>query len=436
MNPQAVIRDKREGRALTREQVEAFVSGAVSGDWTSGQVGAMLMASFLKGLSLGETRFLLEAMLHSGELLDLDGVDRPIADKHSTGGVGDKISLILAPLAATCGLAVPMLSGRGLGHTGGTLDKLEAIPGFNVFLTPSQVRAQVDRIGCAIAGQTETIVPADRILYALRDETSTVENPSLVAASILSKKLAEGLDALLLDVKTGRGAFFQSEEESESLARLMVDLGKAAGCNTGAWVTDMNSPLGRAVGNALEVEESIRVLRGEGPDDVASFTCELVAGMVVLAGVRDSLEEARQLSRANLQSGEALNRFAGMVEAQGGNPAVVDDPRLLPKAEQVVEIQYEEPRTVWVSGVDALAVAEIVLETGAGRRNAGDSVNPAAGLSALPSVGDQLDPGQLLGRLHASRGADLAALEDRLRTAISFSGEPVASPERILKRIL
>lgn len=436
MKPQSVIREKREGGALSREQLEAFVAGAVSGDWTSGQVGAMLMACYLKGLSHGETSLLLETMLHSGELLDMDGLDRPVADKHSTGGVGDKISLILAPLAASCGLAVPMLSGRGLGHTGGTLDKLESIPGFRVVLTPAEVRSQVERIGCAIAGQSETIAPADRILYAMRDETCTVENPALVAASILSKKLAEGLDSLLLDVKTGRGAFFQDPGASESLARLMVDLGKAAGCHTGAWVTDMNSPLGRAVGNALEVAESIQVLRGEGPVEVASFTCELVAGMLVLSGVRDSFEDAAELCRTKLESGEAVARFAAMVEAQGGDPAVVEDATSLPVSKCVTEIQYEQADTVWVSGVDARAIAEIVLETGAGRRNAGDRVDPAAGISALVCVGDRLEPGQLLGRLHASGSGGMEAWADRLRNAVSLSGDPVEPPERILKRIL
>lgn len=433
MNPQAVIRLKRDGQALSAREVSAFVSGAVSGDWSRGQVGAMLMALFQRGLTLEETRLLLEAMLHSGDVLNMEGLDRPVVDKHSTGGVGDKVSLVLAPLAAACGLAVPMLSGRGLGHTGGTLDKLESIPGFRVFLSPAELRRQVESIGCVIAGQTDSLVPADKILYAMRDETSTVEHPSLIAASILSKKLAEGLDALLLDVKVGRGAFFQTLEEAEGLARLMVDLGKAAGCRTGAWLTDMETPLGRAVGNAVEVEECIHLLKGEGPDDLADFTCQLVAGMLVLGGLESSLEPALERSRGQLRNGQALARFRQMVEAQGGDVRIIDEPGRLPQARHVVEILYEESESVWVKDVDARQVATLVLETGAGRRNADDGVDPATGLSALVCVGDRIEPGQLLGRLHAADSSRLEEWAERLRAAILTSREPVSPPTRLLK---
>jgi pyrimidine-nucleoside phosphorylase len=435
MTPQSVIRRKRDGQALDAAQVRAFVEGATSGSWSRGQIGAMLMALFQRGMSLEETRCLLEEMLHSGDVLDMEGVGRPVADKHSTGGVGDKVSLVLAPLAAACGLAVPMLSGRGLGHTGGTLDKLEAIPGFRVFLSPDELRRQVDAIGCVIAGQTGSLAPADRILYAMRDETSTVEHPSLVAASILSKKLAEGLDALLLDVKFGRGAFFERLEDARELGRLMVDLGKAAGCRVGAWLTRMDTPLGRAVGNAVEVDECIAILKGGDSGELAGFICELVGGMLVLAGLETDPAAALETSRARLRDGAALERFRAMVAAQGGDPAVVDDPRRLPQARHVADILHEEADPVWVADIDARAVAGIVLETGAGRRNADETVDHAGGISGLVEVGDRLEPGQLLGRIHFSRTADPGEWERRLRAAVVFSESPVTPVERIHERI-
>lgn len=436
MNPQELIRIKRDGKCLSPEQIKDFVSGVVDGSWSRGQTGAMLMAFFQRGLDLQETRSLLDSMLHSGEVLDMEGLDLPVADKHSTGGVGDKVSLVLAPLAAACGLAVPMLSGRGLGHTGGTLDKLESIPGYNVFLEPGDLASQVREIGCAIAGQTENLAPADKILYAMRDETATVEHPSLVAASILSKKLAEGLDALLLDVKFGRGAFFEGLEEAEELARLMVDLGKAAGCQVGAWLTRMDTPLGRAVGNAVEVEECIAMLKGEGPEDLADFICEQVAGMLILSGLAGDMEAALEQARGALSDGAALERFRLMVEAQGGDPSVIDDPGRLPQARYIEEILYEESDTVWVKDVDARKIAEIVLETGAGRRNADESVDHACGISALVCVGDRVEPGDLLGRLHFAERDRLDPWSAALREAVSFSGEPVEVPERIFKRFM
>ncbi|MFO7724144.1 MAG: thymidine phosphorylase, partial [Oceanipulchritudo sp.] len=377
MTPQSVISRKRDGDPLGEAEIREFVSGVVDGSWSRGQTGSMLMALFQRGLGREETVGLLQAMLHSGDTLDMEGIGRPVVDKHSTGGVGDKVSLVLAPLAAACGLAVPMLSGRGLGHTGGTLDKLESIPGFRVFLTPAEVRAQVERIGCVIAGQTERIVPADRILYAMRDETATVEHPALVATSILSKKLAEGLDALFLDVKFGRGAFFKEYAKAEELARLMVDLGKAAGCRVEAWLTRMDAPLGRAVGNAVEIEECIRMLKGEGSAELAAFICEQVAAMLVLSGDPESFEEALAIARERLSSGEALNRFRAMIEAQGGDVSVIEDPEGLPQARVVEDILHEEAEPVWISDVDARKVAELVLKTGAGRRNADEPVDHA-----------------------------------------------------------
>lgn len=435
MTPQSVIIRKRDGGSLGEAEIREFVSGVVDGSWSRGQTGAMLMALFQRGLDTDETVCLLEAMLHSGDTLDMKGLSRPVVDKHSTGGVGDKVSLVLAPLAAACGLAVPMLSGRGLGHTGGTLDKLESIPGFRVFLTPAEVRAQVERIGCVIAGQTERIVPADRILYAMRDETGTVEHPALVATSILSKKLAEDLEALFLDVKFGRGAFFQEYGEAEQLARLMVDLGKAAGCRVGAWLTRMDAPLGRAVGNAVEVEECIRMLKGEGSDELADFICEQVAAMGVLAGITESFEEALGLAREKLASGEALERFRAMVEAQGGDTAVIEDPGLLPQARVVEDILHEEAEPVWIGDVDARKVAELVLETGAGRRNADEPVDHACGISGLVRVGERVEPGDLLARLHLNEESRREAWVAELMSALTFSSSPVEPEALVVKKL-
>jgi len=436
MTPQSVIRRKRDGEVLSPADIEAFVGGVVSGEWSKGQTGAMLMALFQKGLDLQETRALMQTMLLSGDILDMQNVQLPVADKHSTGGVGDKVSLVLAPLAASCGLAVPMLSGRGLGHTGGTLDKLESIPGFRVFLSPKEMRDQVTAIGCVIAGQTETIVPADKILYAMRDETSTVEHPALIAASILSKKLAEGLDFLLLDVKFGRGAFFSKLKDAEFLARLMVDLGKAAGCRVTAWLTRMEMPLGRAIGNAVEVEESIAILKGKGPEALTDLICQEVAGMLSLAGIHASYEESLEATRKQLASGAALERFVAMVNAQGGNSSVIDNPLLLPQSPFILDILYEEPEAAWVSDVHAGIIADVVLETGAGRKTAEDSINHSVGISSLVVAGDRLEPGDLIGRLHHSNLNMSSEWEKRIRSAITTQKERVEPEPLIHSRIL
>ncbi len=432
---QSIIRVKRDGGRLTAEQVREFVAGAASGDWSRGQTGAMLMACFQRGLDLDETRFLLHEMLHSGEVLDFSYLGKPVVDKHSTGGVGDKVSIVLAPLAAACGLAVPMLSGRGLGHTGGTLDKLESIPGFKVALTADAFHRQLADIGVAMGGQTEGLAPADRVLYAMRDETSTVEHPSLIAGSILSKKLAEGLDALLLDVKVGAGAFFRRPEEARDLACLMVDLGKRMGCRVAAWLTSMEAPLGRAVGNAVEIEECVAILKGHGPDRLRGLICEEVAGMLVLGGLETDLGAALARAEARLADGTALKTFRAMVMAQGGDASFVDAPQKLPQARVVQEVLHEDPETLYVAAVDARQIAELVLEMGAGRRHADDSIDPAVGLSGLVCVGESVEPGSVLGRLHYSDLAEGPGWRARLLEAIRLSSEPVTEPPLILERL-
>jgi len=435
MTPQGIIRVKRDGGALPPEAVAEFVRGVVDGSWTRAQAAALLMAVFQRGMELDETRALLDAMVRSGELLERGAGTAPRVDKHSTGGVGDKVSLPLAPLAAACGLTVPMLSGRGLGHTGGTLDKLEAIPGFNVFLEPERIRRQLDEIGCVIAGQTETLAPADRILYALRDETATVESIPLIAASILSKKLAEGLDALLLDVKFGRGAFLTRLEDAEQLARLMVELGHAAGCRTSAWLTRMDAPLGRAAGNAVEVAECVEILKGGGPEQLADLICRQAGGMLHLGGLARNFESGVEQARACLASGLALARFRAMVEAQDGDPAFIDDPGRLPQARHLADLLHAGAAPAWVTDIDARAVADVVLETGAGRRRAEDGVDHSAGVSALACIGERAEPGARLARLHHSDPAREAQWLERIRAAITLGPERADPPPLIVRRI-
>lgn len=432
---QAIIRCKRDGGRLDASQIAEFVQGAATGDWSRGQTGAMLMACFQRGLDFEETALLLQEMLHSGEVLDFSYLGKPVVDKHSTGGVGDKVSIVLAPLAAACGLAVPMLSGRGLGHTGGTLDKLESIPGFTVSLSADAFHRLLSRNGLAMGGQTEGLAPADRVLYAMRDETATVEHPSLIAGSILSKKLAEGLDALLLDVKVGRGAFFQTVEEARGLARLMVELGERMGCRVAAWLTSMDAPLGRAVGNAVEIEECLAILRGDGPEALSGLICEEVAGMLVLGGLEDDLATARERAEARLADGSALERFRAMVEAQGGDASFIEAPHKLPQARVVEEVLHEEPDTLHVAAVDARKIAELVLSMGAGRRNAEDTIDPSVGLSGLVCVGEAVEPGSVLGRLHYSDPAEGPQWRARLMEAIQLSPRPVAVSPLILERL-
>ena len=329
-SPQEIIRIKRDGGALSEAQIRRFVSGVVDGSFRDYQASALLMAIVLKGMSPEETGWLTEAMLRSGKVYRLAGLKRPKVDKHSTGGVGDKVSIVLAPLAASAGLCVPMMSGRGLGHTGGTLDKLESIPGFSVGLDEAAFEAQLGRIHQAMIGQSEDIVPADRILYALRDVTGTVESIPLISASIMSKKLAEGIDALVLDVKCGSGAFMKTEPEARALAESLVGIARRTGRRASALITRMESPLGLAVGNALEVLECIDCLKGGGPEDLMEVTYALTAEMLRLGGLVEKAAEALPLLREKIASGAALAAFRELVEAQGGDPAVIDDPSGFP----------------------------------------------------------------------------------------------------------
>jgi pyrimidine-nucleoside phosphorylase len=419
-----VIVNKREGRALSRDEIAYFISGVTGGTLPDYQASALLMAILLRGMTAEEARLLTHAMVHSGIRVDLRGIPGVKVDKHSTGGVGDKTSLILAPLAAACGATVPMMSGRGLGHTGGTLDKLEAIPGFRVNLSLGEMKAVLARTGCAMIGQTAQIAPADRKLYALRDVTGTIESIPLISASIMSKKIAEGIDALVLDVKTGSGAFMKTEADSRRLAESMVSIGNASGVRTEAIITTMDTPLGRAVGNALEVIECLDVLKGGGPADLIDVSIELTGRMLVLARVASDRSDAARRARAAIASGAALERFRRIIEAQGGNPRVVDDYSLLPRVADRRLVPAS--RAGFVTSLDAELVGRASVALGAGRDRVEDSIDPAVGILVRAGLGDAVSRGDALLELHyrdPQRLQDALALVGR---AVTIGDEPPA----------
>ncbi len=414
--PQHIIAKKRDGLALSREEIAAFVQGATDGSWADYQLSALLMAIYLRGMTPAETALYTEAMMHSGVVADLSSVKLPKADKHSTGGVGDKVSLHLAPMVAACGVAVPMISGRGLGHTGGTLDKLESIPGFRVNLTMTEYRTELEKIGLSLIGQTAELAPSDKKLYALRDVTATVECIPLICGSILAKKLAEGIDVLVLDVKFGRGAFMKEKSQARELALALVSVATAMGKPTRALLTAMDQPLGRAVGNALEVAESIECLKGRGPADTMEVTYALAEQMLVLAGVAQSATEARAALARSISSGAALEKFRAMIASQGGDTRVVDEPERLPQAK--FKIALTATRSGFVQDVDAMGVALAALRLGAGRVKAADGVDHAVGFSELVKVGEPVAAGATLGVIHANDADALAAAQLMLAQAI------------------
>jgi pyrimidine-nucleoside phosphorylase len=420
-----VIARKRDGRELTREEITWFVAAYTRGEVPDYQASALAMAIFFRGMTAPETVALTEAMMNTGEVLDLSELPGPKVDKHSTGGVGDKTSLILAPLAAACGVYVPMISGRGLGHTGGTLDKLEAIPGFRVGLSLAEFRSVLHRCGMGMIGQTPEIAPADRKLYALRDVTSTVESRPLIAASIMSKKMAEGIDALVLDVKTGDGAFMKSFEDSKALAEAMVSIGQGMGKRIQALITDMEQPLGRTVGNALEVVECIETLKGRGPRDLESLSLELAARMVALAGTAPSIEAARSRVRQALDSGEGLRRFQQNIELQGGDPAVCDDLSRLPRAAETVPLLADQEGRVTRIACRAVGHAGMLL--GAGRETVDSRVDPAVGIVLHKKVGDLVVEGEPLLTLHVNDRRRLGEAEQMLREAVRIGPEAPAT---------
>ena len=460
-----LIERKRDGGALTPGEWGELIAAYQAGSVPDYQMAALLMAVFLRGMTRPETAALLDAMVASGRRLDFAGLGLPVVDKHSTGGVGDKVSLVLAPLAAACGLAVPMMSGRGLGHTGGTLDKLESIPGFRTGLTLDETLAQIARIGVAMIGQTPEIAPVDKRLYAMRDVTATVECIPLIACSIMSKKLAEGLDGLVLDVKQGSGAFITDAAKSLELAQTMIALGEDRGCPTVALLTAMDRPLGRACGNALETEEAIMALRGEGPEDLRDETIALAVEMLLLGGQtgrrtdggarRAAHEERRTDSGARevahpqpasagraaaekrvkeaLASGKAAEKFQQMVEAQGGNPAVLEDPSVLPQAKEV-EVYYA-PKGGTVLRVEPRTIGRAVVEMGGGRTRAEDAVDPTVGFVITARPGQKVHASEALASIFAQDPAGIALGKRALDAAIQIGEGKVESLPLLQARV-
>jgi pyrimidine-nucleoside phosphorylase len=414
-----IIRAKRDGEALTREAVEFFVAGVTDGSLPDYQASALLMAIVLRGMTPEETAWLTSAMVRSGIKVDLSSVPGVKVDKHSTGGVGDKASLVLAPLAAACGVKVPMMSGRGLGHTGGTLDKLQSIAGFRVDLSLEEMIAALEKTGVAMLGQTAQIAPADKKLYALRDVTATVESIPLITASIMSKKIAEGIDALVLDVKTGRGAFMKTVEDSRRLARSLVDTGNRSGVRTEALITAMDAPLGSAVGNALEVVECVETLKGLGPKDLEDLSVLLAARMVQAAGLaRDRADAEVQVRRA-LASGAGVEKWREIVECQGGDPRTVDDYGLMPSVPTRHLVAAD--RAGYLSVLHAELVGRAAVALGAGRSKVDDVVDPAVGAMVIAHPGEKLSKGDPIIELHYRREEDLAGAITLVRRAIEIS---------------
>jgi pyrimidine-nucleoside phosphorylase len=421
MLAQRLIERKRDGGRIEPGEWRALVLAYAAGHVPDYQMAALLMAAFLRGLDRGETVALTEAMMASGLRLDLSHLRAPRVDKHSTGGVGDKVSLVLAPLVASLGVAVPMMSGRGLGHTGGTLDKLESIPGMRTDLTIRQCIVQLERIGCVLIGQTEEIAPADKKLYSLRSATSTVESIPLIASSIMSKKLAEDLTGLVLDVKRGSGSFMPELDRGLELARTMIDLGADHGCPVVALVTAMDRPLGRASGNALEVEEAIHALRGEGPPDLMRVTYALGAEMLQIAGVAASREAAWRDMEVAISSGRAAEKMRDIIDAQGGNGSVVDDPSVLPQA-SACEL-YDAPRRGFVARVEPRAIGRGIVALGGGRQRLDDVVDPTVGFVITAKPGDWVEQGEPLATIFARDASGIETGRACLREAIAIAEE-------------
>tara|TARA_B100001564_G_C20612363_1_gene658198 strand:+ start:140 stop:1477 length:1338 start_codon:yes stop_codon:yes gene_type:complete len=433
--PQEIIARKRDGLALSRAEVEQFVSGVVSGDFKDYQSSALLMAILLKGMTPKETGWLTEAMMRSGRIVELPEITRPKVDKHSTGGVGDKISLILVPLVAACGLCVPMMSGRGLGHTGGTLDKLESIPGFRTDLTDAEYRAQLASLHQAMIGQSADIVPADRKLYSLRDVTGTVESIPLICSSILSKKMAEGIDSLVLDVKCGLGAFMKTEVEARQLAESLVAISTSMGKPTSAILTRMDEPLGHMIGNSLEVIESIDCLKGQGPADLMEVTYALCAEMLILGGIQSAQEGAMIALKGAIDSGKALEGFRALVEAQGGDGTVVDNYKCLPRTEKTKDIFLNNDSQMYVEGLDARSFGDAACILGAGRASTDSIIDPAVGIEILKKVGQTIESNEAIARIHYQSVDTLEAAESRLEKAVKLSAEKPVVTSLIIDRI-
>ncbi len=433
MRPYELIKAKREGGRLAPEDIRAFIAAYTAGTVPDYQMAALCMAVFFRGLDSVELGAWTRAMLESGEVLDLSETPGVKVDKHSTGGVGDKVSLSLAPLAAACGVPVPMISGRGLGHTGGTLDKLESIPGFKVDLPVSEYRRLVREVGACLIGQTATLAPADKKLYALRDVTATVDCLPLIASSIMSKKLAEGIDALVLDVKVGSGAFMKRPEDARALARTMIAIGTEMGRKVTALLTDMDQPLGRAVGNALEVVEAVEMLRGRAPADYTEVTLALTAEMLVLGRKAATVDEARARLAQAIADGSAVRKLKELVAAQGGDPRAIDDYSVLPQARSTSDVVA--PQAGFVTGIETEAVGLAAVALGAGRQRVDSRIDPAVGFTLLRKVGEPVKAGEPVVRIHYNDPAPVDEVKMRLQAAYRFGPQAPAPRPLVLERL-
>ncbi len=424
-----IIAKKRDGFELSKEEIEYFVNGFTDGEIPDYQISSLLMAIYFSGMNDTETLNLTMAMANSGDILDLSAISGVKVDKHSTGGVGDKTSLVIAPMVAALGVPVAKMSGRGLGHTGGTIDKLESIPGFSTILSKEQFIENVNTIRLALVGQTANLAPADKKLYALRDVTATVDNMSLIASSIMSKKLASGADAIVLDVKTGSGAFMRNEDDALLLAREMVNIGNGAGRNTIAVVTNMEEPLGNAVGNALEVKEVIDTLKGNGPKDLLSVSLVLGSYMLLLAGRTDSVESAMDMLLKTIEDGSALRKFREFIEAQGGKGEVIDNTELLPKAKIVMKVTAVQ--NGFVKAIDARQVGRASLALGGGRETKESVIDPAVGIVLHKKVGDSILKEEVLATIYANDTEQLKQADELLQQAFELSEKPVEQQQLI-----
>ncbi|MDI6765386.1 MAG: thymidine phosphorylase [Bacteroidota bacterium] len=422
MNPVEIIRKKRNGSKLDRQEIEFFINGYLRGSVSDYQMSAFLMAVYFQKMDFEETAVLTDVMVHSGVVVDLSSIEGVKVDKHSTGGVGDKVSLILAPMVAACGVPVPMISGRGLGHTGGTLDKLESIPGFKTNLSIDDYKKNISQINLVMIGQTDEIAPADRKLYALRDVTGTVESIPLIAASIMSKKIAEGIDALVLDVKTGRGAFMQSESDAIELAKNLIQIGKIFGKKTIALLTDMNQPLGYAVGNWCEVVECIECLQGKNVPDLMEVTYALGGGMLMLAGTAQTVEEGISMCREVIKSGKAFEKFNDLVKMQEGDISYIKNPEKYPKSKFTKEIKSTS--SGYIGHIDALEIGFISVMLGAGRMKVEDKIDPKAGIVLAKKIGDFVENGEILAKIFTDRGEIMDTAVNRLEKAYQIASEP------------
>ncbi|NNE66453.1 MAG: thymidine phosphorylase [Pyrinomonadaceae bacterium] len=437
VRPQSIIAAKRDGKILNREQIDSFIEGVTDGSWADYQISALIMAMFLNELNSDEQAHITQAMLHSGEVLDFSSIEKPKSDKHSTGGVGDKTSLIIAPLVAACDVAVPMVSGRGLGHTGGTLDKLESIPGYNVNLSTDEFKRIVSECGYAMSGQTADIAPADKKIYALRDATATVPTIPLIVASIMSKKLAEGLDSLVLDVKTGNGAFMESLEDATRLAKAMVETGESCGVKTKALITDMSQPLGAYVGNALEVYECVKILRNdplEHSEPLVQLSLELAARMLEMSGRAETVVEAMGILKSKIEDGSALDKFRLNTEMQGGDAAVCDTPeKLIDESLLVREVLAENDG--FVESIDTKGVGFAICDIGGGRVKAEDDVDPAVGYASLASIGTEIREGDPIGVLYCRNESQFEAAGEALLSSYKI-GNSTLKMEALIKDVV